>query len=122
MSAYATAVLTALATVMSIVYLLRSRRIREKYAVAWIAFAIGVVLLAVFPQMLAAIAGFLGVETPINLVFLVAALALLVVCVQFSVEISTLEEETRTLAEELAILRFRVDELEASGRDTHAEG
>ena len=50
---------------------------------------------------------------PSALLFFVAGLVLLVVCVQFSVEISTLEEETRTLAEEIALLALTVEQLQA---------
>jgi len=103
---YPTAHVLAVVTVAAIVYLLRSRRIREKYAAAWIALATAIVILGAFPGVLVALARFLGVQTPVNLLFLVSGLVLLVVCVQFSVEISQLEEETRTLAEEVALLRL----------------
>jgi hypothetical protein len=46
------------------------------------------------------------VQTPSNLLFFVAALVLLIVCVQLSWEVSRLEDETRALAEEVAILRL----------------
>ena len=42
---------------------------------------------------------------------------LLLVSVQLSAEVSTLEEETRTVAESVALLQARVDDLE-SGRRT----
>lgn len=110
MSGYATALVLSLVTVGAIVYLLRSRRIREKYAAAWILLALAVVVLGAFPDVLGYLARALGVQTPVNLLFLVSGLILLVVSVQFSVEISQLEEETRTLAEEIALLRRDVEE------------
>ncbi|MDQ2758343.1 MAG: DUF2304 domain-containing protein, partial [Actinomycetota bacterium] len=39
-----------------------------------------------------------------------AFLALLVVCIQLSLELSRLEETTRTVAEEVALLRLDVDQ------------
>ena len=36
---------------------------------------------------------------------------LLLVCIQLSTEVSNLEEETRTLAEEIALLRLDLNEL-----------
>ncbi len=113
MRVYLTAALTSVLTAAIIFYLLRARQIREKYAFAWIALACVVLLLGIVPGAVTRMATFLGVETPINLVFLVAILVLLVVSVQFSVEISKLEEETRTLAEELALLRIDAE----SGRN-----
>ena len=111
MSGYATALLLTAATVGSIVYLLRARRIREKYAAIWIALALTVLVIGAFPVVLEWLARTLGVIEPVNLLFLVTGLVLFLVCVQFSVEISQLEEETRTLAEEIALLAARVDAL-----------
>ncbi len=115
MNVYVTALVLSLITVGVIVYLMRSRRIREKYAAAWMTLAAAVVILGAFPGLLARLANVLGVVTPVNLLFFVAGLVLLVVCVQFSIEISTLEEETRTLAEEIALLTLRVESLQAPG-------
>lgn len=110
MSAYTTALAISILTVAAIVFLMRSRRIREKYAAAWITLACLVIVIGVFPDLLEHVARFLGVQTPINLLFLASVVLLLIVSVQFSVEISQLEEETRTLAEEIALLRRDVEE------------
>jgi beta-lactamase regulating signal transducer with metallopeptidase domain len=48
--------------------------------------------------------------------WLVVAVGQLGVCAHLSVEATQLEEETRTLAEEVAMLRERVDRLEADRR------
>jgi hypothetical protein len=90
---------------ITIVQLLRTRRLREKYATAWIAVAFVVVVVGVFPDLLSWLAGRVGVQTPVNLLFALGGVVLLVVCIQFSVEITSLEAETRTLAEEIALLR-----------------
>ena len=86
-------------------WLLRTQRLREKYSVLWFAVIVGVVLLTFVPAITGWLTGLVGVTTPINLVFILAFLVLLVVCIQLSIEISNLEEETRTVAEELALLR-----------------
>ena len=44
------------------------------------------------------LAAWFGIVTPVNLVFALAIVVLLAVCVQLSAEVSGLEEETRTLA------------------------
>jgi hypothetical protein len=99
--------LAATCTLLVIVSLLRRRQLREKYAVLWLVVSIAVATIAVFPGLLTALAEASGVRTPSNLLFFVAALVLLVVCVQLSWEISRLEDETRALAEEVAILRLQ---------------
>jgi hypothetical protein len=101
-------------------YLLRTRRIREKYAGIWIAMASAVVVLGLFPQVAFWLSDLVGVETPVNLVFAVAFVVLLLVCIQLSTEVSNLEEETRTLAEEIALLRLDVSELARRVEDVAA--
>ncbi len=85
--------------------LLRRRQLRGKYTLLWI--LTGVVLLAVatFPSVVDHVAHQLNIYNPPNALFLLAIAFLLLVCVYFSYELSRLEERTRLLAEELAILR-----------------
>jgi hypothetical protein len=88
--------------------LLRRRRIREKYAAIWILVSLGVLVLAIFPKFSFWLAGVARVTTPANLLFAGSVAVLLAVCIQLSTEVSALEEETRTIAEELALLRLEV--------------
>ena len=108
MSGYPFALGLCAVVVVLLFFLLRTRRIREKYAGIWIALALAVVVLAVFPGLAVWIAGVVGVATPVNLLFAVAFVVLLAVCIQLSSEVSNLEEETRVLAEEVALLRLDV--------------
>jgi len=112
MSGHLFAIAGAVVTLLFMVELLRRRRLREKYAALWISVAVFVVIAALFPSLLERVAALVGVTLPINLVFFVALLLLLIVCVQLSAEVSTLEHETQTLAEEVALLRNRVEGLE----------
>jgi len=93
-------------TLVVLFEMLRRQRLREKYAVIWIVVAALTVLLAVFPRTLTAASDLLGVEVPANLLFFGAIMLLLVISIQLSYEIGRLEERTRTLAEEVALLRL----------------
>lgn len=88
--------------------LMRRHRLREKYAVLWFFVALGVLALAVFPGLLSGAADLIGVEVPVNLLFFVASLVLLVLTLQHSYELGRLEEKTRVLAEEIALLRLEL--------------
>lgn len=94
----------AVVIMVFIVYLLRSRKLREKYAALWLAVGIVGLILAIFPAVLEGTAGLFGVEVPANLLFVLAILLLLGVCLHLSLELSRLEDETRVLAEKVAIL------------------
>jgi hypothetical protein len=52
-----------------------------------------------------------GVTVPANLLFFAASMLLLVVSVQHSSELGRLEERSRTLAEEVALLQMEVTAL-----------
>ncbi len=93
---------------VAIVEMMRRHRLREKYAVIWFFVAAGVLTLAIFPGLLTGTAALLGVQVPVNLLFFAGSLVLLVLTLQHSYELGRLEEKTRTLAEELALLRLEV--------------
>lgn len=124
MSGYAFAVTASLAIVVFLVILLRSRRLREKYAFIWIAVGVIVCILGAFPDVMLALTKLVGIQTPSNMLFAASLIVLLFVCIQLSVEITMLEEETRTLAEEHALLRLDVEralaarDIELVSRDT----
>lgn len=89
--------------------LLRRRQLKEKYAVLWLGVSVPVAVLAVAPGLLDAVADRLSVADPVNLLLFVGLLVLLSVCVHLSWESSRLEDETRALAEEIALLRLQVE-------------
>lgn len=101
-----------IAIVLVMVELLRRRQLKEKYAVLWLAVAVAVAVLAVAPGLLDAVADRLSVADPVNLLLFVGLLVLLLVCVHLSWECSRLEDETRSLAEEVALLRNQVERRE----------
>lgn len=117
MSGYLFALASAVVTLGFMVELLRRRRLREKYAALWITVAVVVIVGVAFPGVLAGIAAAFGITIPLNLVFFAGLLLLLVVCVQLSAEVSALERETQTLAEESALLRNRLERLERLAGD-----
>jgi hypothetical protein len=92
------------------VELLRRRQLKEKYAVLWLGVSAAVGVLAVAPGLLDATADSLDVADPVNLLLFVGLLVTLMVCVHLSWECSRLEDETRALAEEVALLRHQVEQ------------
>jgi hypothetical protein len=106
---YVLPMLFVIATITTMVVLMRRRVMKERFTVWWAVLSLGVVVFVVFPPLLPFVAEHLGFQTPSNFVFFVASLMLLLMSVQFSVEISQLEEKTRTLAEQLGILRAQTE-------------
>ncbi len=110
----------SLTTLALLFEMLRRRRLREKYAVFWALVALATLVLAVFPGLLSWAATLVGVAVPSNLLFFGASMLLLVVSVQHSSELGRLEERSRTLAEEVALLRMQLTEGQARVEPTPA--
>lgn len=102
----------AVAVLVTVIVLIRSRLLREKYAALWMLVGLLVVVLALFPRVLEVLSRAVGVAVPSNLLFVFAILLLLGVALHLSLEVSRLDEETRVLSEESAILRLQVERLE----------
>lgn len=100
----------SLTTLVLLFELLRRKHLREKYAILWVLVAMMTLVVAAFPQLLFWLSSLLCVEVPANLLFFVASLVLLGISVHHSYELGRLEDRTRTLAEEVALLRLQVEE------------
>jgi hypothetical protein len=107
-------VVGAVLTLVVLFEMLRRQRLREKYALIWVVVALSTVLLVVFPGLLTRASDLLGVQVPANLLFFAASMLLLLLSIQFSYEIGRLEDRTRTLAEEVALLTLRLEQLDAT--------
>lgn len=103
LSIVTTAVALVLLGVM--VEMLRRRQLSEKYAALWLAVSVVSLPFAVSPHLFDVIARALGIVSGVSLVLFGGVVFLLLVCMHLSWETSRLEEETRVLAEEVALLR-----------------
>jgi hypothetical protein len=108
-------VLTAIIAVLLLALifeLLRRRQLREKYAILWLAVGLIVLPLGFFPRLLDSVARAVDVKSGVSLVLFLGFMFLLVVCIHLSWEASRLEAETRTLAEEVALIRTQLADRE----------
>lgn len=111
MSVFAAFILS-LVILLLVFDMLRRKQIREKYAALWLIVGAAMLVLAAFPRLLELVADILHVQVPSNLLFAMSILLALGVCLHLSWEISVVEDETRVLAEEAAILRAQLEKLE----------
>jgi hypothetical protein len=116
------ALISALATLSLIVELSRRRQLREKYAVVWLGVCVVVAVIAIAPGLFNHAAHAMGVINPPDLLTVLAALFLLVVCVYLSWELGRMEDKTRLLAEEVALLRNGLEELQSPEADPDRAG
>jgi hypothetical protein len=89
---------------------LRRGQLREKYTVLWLLVGIVVAVFGLSPGLLNDIAKPLHIADPPNLLLFAADVVLLLVTVHLSWEASRMEDRTRALAEEVALLREKIEQ------------
>lgn len=120
-STYLVALVGSVLVLLGIIELLRRRQLGEKYAVLWLVVGVLLLVFTAFPGLTTSVARGLGVAVPTNLMFFVGILFLVGVVLHLSWEVSRLENETRKLAEDQAILRLEVEQLQKDKRENLAE-
>ena len=99
--------------VLVVLELIRKRRLKERYALLWLATGIVLLVLSLWREGLGTIAGWLGVETyPPAVLFAVATFFILCVLLDYSTVISKLVDQNVTLAQRIAILEEHIKEQE----------
>lgn len=96
------------------VFINRTRRykLELKYALVWIFLSTAGVIVAVFPQIFFFIADIMGIEVPVNAVFLLAVSAIFLILYSMTVSLSNHSRKLRTLTQELGLMRHRMEQLE----------
>jgi hypothetical protein len=87
--------------------LIRRRRLREEYSVLWFLTGFAIVILASWYDLLVAVTRFIGAVVPTSTLFFFAFIFLILVSLQFSVRISTLDNRVKYLAQQLALLDLK---------------
>ena len=87
--------------------MVRRRLLRERYALLWLAAALVLLVLAVWKELLTDVSHAAGIKTPSNAFFVIAFAFLLLLLLHFSAVVSRLADETRVLAQRLALLESR---------------
>ena len=95
----------AAALLLVVLELIRSRRLRERYALLWLVTGIALTVLSAWREGLNTIAGWFGVRSyPPAVLFAVGLLFILAVLLHYSTVISRLSDQNVLLAQRLALL------------------
>jgi hypothetical protein len=95
-----------------VIELIRTRRLRERYALLWLATAGVILFFASWRSGLHNLSEALGVAYPPNALFVLALLFVLVLLLHFSTVISKLSDRSTILTQRLALLEERLREVE----------
>ena len=103
------AAIASLLLLLVVFELIRSRRLRERYALLWLLTGVVLLVLSLWRGGLNTIAGWFGISGyPPAILFAVGILFILLVLLHYSTVISRLSDQSTILAQRLALLEERV--------------
>lgn len=82
---------------------IRKSQMKIEYAMYWFLFALLIIILGFFPEIGIWLAGLIGVESPVNLVYLIIIALLIAKIFSMNIKLSQLENKITSLTEEMAI-------------------
>ena len=113
------AAIASLLLLLVVFELIRSRRLRERYALLWLLTGVVLLVLSIWRGGLNTIAGWFGVSGyPPAILFAVGILFILLVLLHYSTVISRLSDQSTILAQRLALLEERFREERDQHRST----
>jgi hypothetical protein len=105
---------------VAVLELVRRRRMLERYAIVWLGSAFALLALAAWSGLLTTVATAIGIHYPPSALFVIAFGFILVLLLHFSIAVSKLADQSKVLAQRVALLEERNRKLEesvAEGRD-----
>lgn len=92
-------------------------RAKVEDSLFWILFSFMLIVLSVFPQIAYWLSGMLGVQSPVNFIFLAILLALILKIFRLSILVSQLESRMQELVQRYAIDHIARDGTQIKGCD-----
>jgi hypothetical protein len=114
------AVVGTLALFLVVLELVRRRRLLERYALVWLGSALVLLALGIWKGLLGSISEAVGIFYPPAALFVIAFGFILVLLLHFSTAVSRLTDQSKVLAQRIALMEERQRELEQRLAD--AEG
>lgn len=99
-------IILIIVSVMTFIYIsrkLKKSQLQVMDAFFWIVFSFVLMVIGVFPGIAMFLAKVVGVQSPVNFVYLVVIFLLLLRTFMLTIRISFLEEKVKNLVEEIAI-------------------
>jgi hypothetical protein len=115
------AITAAAVLLVVLLELVRQRRLLERYALLWLFSALVLLSLSVWTGLLEAVAELIGVAYPPNALFLIAFGFVMVLLLHFSLAVSRLSDQTKVLAQRLALLEERLQRHEQEAAEHEQE-
>ena len=93
-----------------ILFFVVKRKLNIKYSIVWILWSLLTLMMAIFPEMFYGLSDLLGIEMPVNAVFLIMIFLLYLLTFYVYIMISKHNEEIIKLTYEVASLRKQLED------------
>lgn len=101
--------IASILVILVVLELIRGRRLKERYALLWLATGIALLVLSAWRGALNTIADWVGVSTyPPAVLFAAATLFVVIVLLHYSIVLSRLTDDNVRLAQEVGLIRERL--------------
>jgi hypothetical protein len=108
-------IIVAFLIALTVVYYVRRWRLKEQYSLLWLVLAVAMVVPASAPDLVEWFADRLNVIYAPSLLFFLGLAVVAMMLFHYSLEISRLSDQNRELAQELGLLRARMEEAGRGG-------
>ena len=108
-------IVVSLFTTYYILKRIRQSKLQIEYAIFWILFSGVLIVFSLFPWLVSMFTRMIGMQLPVNFIFLLFIFVLMVKLFFMTIELSTLENKVKDLTQELALEeKARADEQKRS--------
>ncbi|MCI9017504.1 MAG: DUF2304 domain-containing protein [Lachnospiraceae bacterium] len=96
-------IVVSLLTTYYILKRIRQSKLQIEYAIFWILFSGVLIVFSLFPWLVSLFTRIIGMQLPVNFIFLLFIFVLMVKMFFMTIELSTLENKVKDLTQELAL-------------------
>jgi len=105
-------IVSALALLIFVVELVRRRRLRIGYSLLWLLVGLSMLGLVLFQDVVIFLSSLIGLKSPRSLLFTAGIVFALLILLEHSLTLTILWRQDKSLAQEQALLEWRVRQLE----------
>ncbi len=102
-----------LAVLIFVINLVRTKKLKEEYALLWLFMAVTLVVAPLLIDVIDTVSFAIGIDYPPALIIVIALVCFALIFFQISVTISKFSEQIKSLSQDLALTRHRLRDLEA---------
>lgn len=97
-----------------VVELVRRRKLREEYSWLWLLTGAFIIVLVVWYDLLLLLTHLIGAIAPTTTLFIFGLLFLMLISLHYSIQISKLSRQVKEMAQQITLLRGKMDDHEDS--------